>query len=193
MKKLKQIAIYLAGGVMLVALPPYWVQKCYGELASGDVLTYTATIISILGTVIVAAITIVHERKQRKLEKEEEEKRRLNEILPVLSVRFRKKDDVLWVEMTNYKDSPALSVHIEDQFLFSSIKHEECKKRMVEFEASGNEETLYLYSLTERLEDRGYPERLTLYYMDVDRNTIEQEYVYDDGGAYCINKGYAYL
>lgn len=193
MDRIKLLALCVAVVVALVAIPPHWVQKSYGELAPGDVLAYTATIVSVLGTVIVAAISIDLERKRRKLEKEEEEKRRLDEILPVLSVRFREKDDVLWIEMTNQKDFPALSVHIEDQFLFFSIKHEECQKRMVEFEASDNEEALFLYSLAERLDSEGYPRRLTLYYMDVDRNTIEQEYVYDDGGAYCINKDPVYL
>ena len=201
---MKMSVLFVFAIVLIVCLviPPlciHWIFGGFSEtnacagLEAPEILSYTGTIIGVLGSVFAATIAILSERQARRQKEKDEKEKRLNEIRPSLTVRFRQNEDGMAVLIGNLKDSPALSVYLEDQFLFSMVKNGEQKERKVEFIASDDPDALYLYSLEGKMNEEGYPSKMTLYYMDIDRNTIEQDFVYDGNGYYGSNDNGCYL
>ena len=167
-------------------IPPLLIPRLLpnnGIISADAVLSYAGTIVGILGSVVIAAITIFHERDRQKQEKEIELTKRLESVRPALTIRMQREHKNLYkFTMLNHKESPALSIHIDDQFIFSVARINEKKEKTVTFDS--NCKGLLLYPLTHTLDAEGYPSRLILYYMDVDHNCYEEEFAHEGNGRY---------
>lgn len=197
--------VYLVTIIIFISLPPYLIQKLYEELnknkigtfiSASDVLAYLGTIIGLIGAVSSALIAIKSEQKMWVQQKEEEANKHRQKIKPHLILKITPNGEepynTFLLEISNLNASPAIFVCIEDQFVFYTIKCGETKKRQVEFKHTDDGETFYLYFDEKSLNPDGVPQKITLYYKDIDRNIIEEEFIYINHGKYG-DKGYCYL
>lgn len=176
----------------VTVLAPILVWLCYGtekpiirtEISADGMLGYLGSIIGGAVSMMVAIVALYQAEKIHERDVDRAIDEHLNEIRPNLYLEMEKKDDCMEVKISNCGKFRAIGVYLFAYDFAPLIEPDKRVKRRVEFRDESEKGYLTVDTSFYEVDENGYPEKVTLYYKDVDRNLYVQSFRLTEGNCY---------
>lgn len=189
-KNMKQIIAAIA---VAAVCAPVLVWLCYSvlppviytEITADGMLSYLGTVIGSAVALVVAVVALYQAGMIHKLEQEQADMKRRQEICPSLQMDiFAAAPGVCFMTVSNNSDYPAVGMFLFEYSYAPLIRNDKPVKKNVVFRESEVTGSLYVDPCYVELNEEGYPRKIDLYYTDIDRNTIFQQFRLVEGNRY---------
>lgn len=184
-----RIVIILAA---ISVLAPVAVWLCYGaektviitEISADGMLGYIGSIIGGVVSMMVAIIALYQAEKIHERDEEKAFNDRLVEIRPNLYLEMDKINDSFEVRISNGGMYRAIGVYMFAYDFAPLVEPGKRVKRRVEFRDESEKGYLTIDSSYYDVSEDGYPKRVELCFLDIDRNLYIQEFRLVEGNQY---------
>lgn len=152
-----------------------------------DLFSYSGSILSVAGAISAALMSIWAAKKRMDKETESRKAEREKAILPILQLHLEETEnpDVFIVSIRNFNDHPALDVYMDWAAICPAIvQNQPCRMEITFNEQSQDDDIVFVDTICSKRNSSHLPSKLTLFYYDVDRNAIEQDFIFRDESPY---------
>ena len=152
-----------------------------------DLFSYSGSILSVAGAISAALMSIWAAKKRMDKEAESRKAEREKAILPILQLHLEETEnpDVFIVSIRNFNDHPALDVYMDWAAICPAIaQNQPCRMEITFNEQSQDDDIIFVDTICSKRNSSHLPSKLTLFYYDVDRNAIEQDFIFRDESPY---------
>ena len=152
-----------------------------------DLFSYSGSILSVAGAISAALMSIWAAKKRMDKETESRKAERERAILPILQLHLEETEnpDVFIVSIRNFNDHPALDVYMDWAAICPAIaQNQPCRMEITFNEQSQDDDIIFVDTICSKRNSSHLPSKLTLFYYDVDRNAIEQDFIFRDESPY---------
>ena len=152
-----------------------------------DLFSYSGSILSVTGAISAALMSIWAAKKRMDKEAESRKAEREKAILPILQLHLEETEnpDVFIVSIRNFNDHPALDVYMDWAAICPAIaQNQPCRMEITFNEQSQDDDIIFVDTICSKRNSSNLPSKLTLFYYDVDRNVIEQDFIFRDESPY---------
>lgn len=157
------------------------------EATMADLFSYSGNILGVAGAVSAALVSIWAAKKRMDKEAESKKAEREKAILPILQLHLEETEnpDVFIVSIRNFNDHPALDVYMDWAAICPAIaQNQPCRMEITFNEQSQDDDIIFVDTICSKRNSSHLPSKLTLFYYDVDRNAIEQDFIFRDENPY---------
>ena len=146
-------------------------------------LMWCGAIFGSISTVLVAFIALYQSKKSSEAEELLCDITRRRAVSPLLLLSIEKlEENNFKIEVKNKGENIAVGIYLFDNPLFAVLEKKQSKT--AQFTVGAGYSKIQISNETVKINKDGYPEKICLFYLDMDKNLISQDFQYDGSKDY---------